>query len=286
MKSIRSRITLSFVLQYACMSLGALVFMFPLVWMVSRSFMGLADLYTHPPLIFPTQVSFQAYSEIWSIKPFLLYFKNTMIVVLFTVIGAALTSAICAFGFARLNFPGRNMIFGMVLATMMLPAAVTIIPLYVLFSNLGWINTLYPLTVPAFFGGGAFNIFLLRQFFASLPRDFDEAARVDGSSTWTIFWRICMPLCAPALTVVMVLAFKGAWDDFMGPLIYLNSEDKFTLALGLLSISPAGVGVAPYANTAHVMAICSLTILPVITIFMVAQKKLISGAVVSTGIKG
>jgi len=286
MQSIRRARFVSYGLQYVLMSLGALIFMFPLIWMVSRSLMGLADLYTLPPLIFPTEPSFSAYREIWDLKPFGLFFKNTLIVVLWTVFGATLSSALCAFGFTRLQFPFRNFIFGAVLATMMLPAAVTMIPVYVLFSKIGWVNSLLPLIVPSFFGGGAFNIFLLRQFFSTIPKDFDEAARMDGASTWVIFWKICMPLCFPALTVVAVFAFKGAWDDFMGPLIYLNSEEKFTLALGLFSLSPAKVGVASFANTAHVMAVCSLAIVPIITVFAIAQKRLISGAVVSSGIKG
>ncbi|MBP1991741.1 carbohydrate ABC transporter permease [Paenibacillus eucommiae] len=286
MKSIRNTRMMSYGIQYVLMIFGAVIFMFPLVWMVSRSLMGLADLYTLPPRIFPSESTLQAYREIWDIKPFGLFFKNTVIIVVWTVLGGTISSALCAFGFARLRFPLRNLIFGIVLTTMMLPGAVTMIPVYVLFSKLGWVNSLLPLIVPSFFGGGAFNIFLLRQFFATIPKDFDEAARMDGASTWAIFWRICLPLCVPAITVVAVFAFKGAWDDFMGPLIYLNSEEKFTLALGLFSLSPARVGVASFANTAHVMAACSLAILPVITVFIVAQKRLISGTVVSAGIKG
>jgi multiple sugar transport system permease protein len=286
MGSMKAQRMFSCSIQYFLMVSGATIFMFPLIWMVSKSLMGLNELYTVPPIIFPRDVTFQAYWEIWQIKPFHLFIKNTLIVVFFTVMGATLSSALCAYGFARLRFAGRDAVFGIVLATMMLPAAVTMIPVYILFSKLNWINTLLPLTVPAFFGGGAFNIFLLRQFFQSVPRDFDEAARIDGANTWGIFWRIAMPLCKPALTVVAVLSFKAAWDDFLAPLIYLNSEEKFTMALGLLSLSPAGVGSASFVNSAQVMAVCSIMILPVITVFFLAQKQLISGAVISAGVKG
>ncbi|HEY0827380.1 MAG TPA: carbohydrate ABC transporter permease, partial [Bacilli bacterium] len=238
MNSIKSGMIVSYSIQYVLMILGTVIFIFPLVWMVLRSLMGLADIYTIPPIIIPTDFTIKAYFEIWAIKPFEIFFKNSFIVVFFTIIGCTLSSSLCAFGFARLRFPLRNTIFGIVLATMMLPGAVTLIPVYVLFSKMGWINTLLPLTVPAFFGGGAFNIFLLRQFFLGIPRDFDEAARIDGASTWGIYWQIMLPLSIPALTVVAVFSFRASWDDFLGPLIYLNSEEKFTLPLGLLSMSP------------------------------------------------
>lgn len=273
---------------YALLLGSAVVFLFPLIWMVARSFMGLDDLYKVPPVVFPTQFTAEAYSEIWTIKPFLSYIGNTGIVVFFSVVGGTLSAAFCAFGFARLRFPYRNLIFGIVLATMMLPGAVTMIPVYVLFSKLNWTNTLLPLIVPTFFDGGAFNIFLLRQFFATLPHDFDEAAKIDGANLWHIFWRISMPLCRPGLTVVAIGVFMSTWNDFMGPLIYLSKEKSFTLALGLYALSPGEAGGATIGSitTAQLMAACSLAVVPVILVFFFAQKKLISGTVVSTGIKG
>ncbi|THF80293.1 carbohydrate ABC transporter permease [Cohnella fermenti] len=278
----------SALLAYPLLAAFAIVFLFPLIWMVARSFMGLDDLYKVPPIVFPTKWMANSYSEIWSLKPFPTYIRNTGIVVLCSVIGATLSSALCAFGFARLRFPYRNLIFGIVLSTMMLPGAVTMIPVYVLFSKLHWTNTLLPLIVPTFFGGGAFNIFLLRQFFATLPPDFDEAAKIDGANLWNIFWRISLPLCLPGLTVVAIGTFMSTWNDFMGPLIYLSKEQSFTLALGLYALSPgeAGGSTIGTITTAQLMAACSLAIVPVILVFFFAQKKLISGTAISTGIKG
>lgn len=286
MSSMRNMRILANVLQYTLMTAGAVIFMFPLLWMVARSFMGLSDLLEVPPRIFPSVWKLNAYWEIWSIKPILLYVKNTLVIVAFTVFGTTFSAALCAYGFARLRFPYRNAIFAVVLSTMMLPGAVTMIPIYILFSKLHWVNTYYPLIVPPFFGGGAFFIFLLRQFFSTIPRDFDEAARMDGASLWGIFWRIALPLCSSALAVIAVFAFNGAWNDFMNPLIYLNSEKKFTLALGLYGLSPGGMGAQSYINTAQLMAVCSIAIIPVLFIFFIAQKRLISGAVLSSGVKG
>ncbi|MBB6670000.1 carbohydrate ABC transporter permease [Cohnella nanjingensis] len=275
-------------LAYPLLLVGAVVFLFPLVWMVARSFMGLDDLYKVPPIVFPTKWEASAYDDIWTIRPFLSYIRNTVIVVACSVVGATVSSALCAYGFARLKFPLRGLIFGVVLATMMLPSAVTMIPVYVLFSKLHWTNTLMPLIVPTFFGGGAFNIFLLRQFFAGLPNDLDEAAKIDGANLWDIFWRIAMPLCKPALTVVAIGSFMNTWNDFMGPLLYLSKEKSFTLALGLYALSPGEAGGATINSitTAQLMAACSLAVIPVVLVFFFAQKKLISGTAVSTGIKG
>lgn len=281
----RARLSANMV-QYALMVAGSIIFLFPLLWMVSRSLMGLSDVLSIPPKLLPTKISWSAYLEIWSIKPILLYIKNTLFVVVVTVFGTTFSTALCAYGFARLRFPFRNAIFMVVLSTMMLPGAITMIPIYIIFSKLGWVNTFYPLIVPAFFGGGAFYIFLLRQFFNGIPRDFDEAARIDGAGLWSIFWRIALPLCAPALVVIAVFSFNGAWNDFMNPLIYINSEKKFTLALGLYQLSPGGVGAQAYITTPQLMAICSIAILPVLAIFFIGQKRLISGASLSTGIKG
>lgn len=275
-------------LLHVVLILLALVFLFPLIWMIAKSLMGLDDLYKVPPILFPTQVVTDAYADIWKIRPFFSYIQNTGIVVFFHVLGATLSSALCAYGFARLRFPMRNFIFGVVLATMMLPGAVTMIPVYVLFSKLEWTNSLLPLIIPSFFGGGAFNIFLLRQFFATIPHDFDEAAKMDGATIWDIFWRISLPLSKSALTVVAIGSFMGSWNDFMGPLIYLNDEKNFTLALGLYALSPGelGGGVINSITTAQLMAACSLAVIPVMILFFIAQKRLISGTVISAGIKG
>lgn len=286
MISMSKNRTVSTTIIYLLLISGAAVFIVPLVWMITRSVMGLKDLYNIPPRILPSRVIFEAYFEIWEIAPLHLYIWNTIIIEIFSIIGVTVSATLCAYGFASLRFPFKNLIFGILLSTTMLPAAVTIIPVYILFSKFGWLNTNLPLIIPCFFGGGAFSIFLLRQFFASIPRDFDEAARIYGANTFKIFIYIAVPMCKPAITVVIVNTFLAVWNDFMGPLLYLNKMNKFTLALGLSALSPSGIGVVNGVNTAQIMAICSISIIPVIIVFFIAQNRLISGISIASGIKG
>ena len=176
-------------------------------------------------------------------KPFLLYFSNTMIMVVFNQIAILGTASLCGYALARIDFPGRDLWFGVALATMMLPYYVTMVPQFILFSRLGWMDTYKPLIIPYFFGGGAFNIFLFRQFFRTIPEDFSDAARIDGCSEFGIFWRIFVPLSTPVLITVSIFTFMASWNDFIGPLLYINSPEKFTIALGLATYrSMMGVG--------------------------------------------
>ena len=209
---------------------------------------------------------------------------NTLFVVTLATLGSVFTASIVAYSFARFEYPGRDILFVITLATMMLPAQVTLIPQFILFNWLGWINTLYPLWVPSVFGGGAFFIFLLRQFFRTLPRELDEAALIDGASYWRIFISIMLPLAKPALATVAVISFIGHWNDFVNPLIYINSPDKFTLALGLNYFKnvPEGAGLP----TQHLlMAASVMVIIPVLILFFAAQRYFVQGIVLS-GIKG
>ena len=200
------------------------------------------------------------------------------------MVGVLATSSLCAYGFARLQFWGRDVLFICVIASVMLPFTVTVLPLYIIFRDLGWLDTLKPLIIPAWFGGGAFNIFLIRQFFQTIPRDLDEAARIDGCSTFGIFWRILLPLAKPAVAVVAILWFQGSWTDLLGPVIYLNSSDKYTLAIGVYSFAASNASTA-VNHEEWLMCVGFAMVLPVALIFLAAQRYMIRGVVLS-GIKG
>ncbi len=220
---------------YILLIAGAIIFMLPLVVMVSTSLKSYTEINRYPPTFLPTQIFPNNYLEAWNYQntQFPRWTFNTVFIIVATVPGVVLSASLCAYGFARLQFPGRNVWFILVLASLMLPSQVTLIPLYILFYKIGWLNTFAPLIVPAWFGGGAINIFLLRQFFMQIPRELDEAAIIDGAGHLTIWWRIYMPLARPALISVTLLTILGIWNDFLGPFIYLSNPDNFTLALGL-----------------------------------------------------
>lgn len=211
---------------------------------------------------------------------FVLYLRNTLIVALLSVGGMVFSSAIAAYGFSRIHWPGRDMVFAIVLATMMIPFPAIMIPTYFIFKWLGWVGTLAPLWVPAWFGN-AFNIFLLRQFFMQLPNELSESARIDGLGHWGIFWRIVVPLSRPALVVVALFHAMFVWNDFVGPLIYLNHQDTFTLALGL-QFYQAQHGGTPWNL---LMAACTLVTAPLLILFVMSQRTFIEG-IATSGIKG
>jgi multiple sugar transport system permease protein len=211
---------------------------------------------------------------------FWIFLANTLTVCLLSVVGAVLSNAIVAYGFARLKWPGRDWFFAVTLATMMIPGPVLMVPLYTVFRSLGWVGTLQPLWVPAYFGA-AFNIFLMRQFFLTIPEELTEAARIDGCSEWAIFWRIILPLSKPVLAVVALFTFLNGWNDFLGPLIYLTRKHTFTLALALQSYSSRHNGV----QLNYLMAASAVIILPIIVLFFLTQKTFIRG-IATTGIKG
>lgn len=208
------------------------------------------------------------------------FLANTLTVCLLAVTGSVLSNALVAYGFARLQWPGRDWFFVLTLATMMIPAPVLMVPLYTVFRSLGWVGTLLPLWVPSFFGG-AFNIFLMRQFFLTIPEELTEAARIDGCSEWTIFWRIILPLSKPVLAVVALFTFLGGWNDFMGPLLYLTRKHTFTLALALQSYQSRHNGV----EWNYLMAASIVVILPIVVLFFLTQKTFIRG-IATTGLKG
>lgn len=259
---------------------GAIALSLPFAWLVSTAVKPRDQIFAWPPVWIPRQFMWDNFIKAWNYAPFTRYLMNTIIVTVSNMVGTVISSSLVAFSFARLRFPGRDALFMVVLSTMMLPGIVTMIPLFVVFSKLRWVNTFLPLIVPAFFGGGAFNIFLLRQFFRGIPSALEDAARIDGASTLTIWWRIFVPLSGPAIATVAVFNFMNHWNDFMTPLIYLNRETKFTLALGLQRfLKEHG------AEWDLLMAASVLTTLPMIVVFFFAQEYFMTGIRV-TGVKG
>ncbi|HLU23255.1 MAG TPA: carbohydrate ABC transporter permease [Bacillaceae bacterium] len=274
----KRRIKLAIV--YVIVILLSASFLLPLLWMVRSSFMELTQIFELPPRIIPEPFQFQNYADAMSFAPFGRYFINTFTIVILNIIGVLLTSSLAAFSFSRIKWKGRDIIFGILLTAMMLPGAVMIIPTFLGWQALGFYNTYAPLIVPAFFGGGAFNIFLLRQFFMTIPQELDEAARVDGASYLKIYLHIILPLSRSALIVVGLFSFLASWNDFFGPLIYLNDENLYTLALGLQHFQGSY-----NAEWSLLMAASAVVILPCIIVFMVCQKYFIKG-ITLTGLKG
>jgi len=276
--------TSSLVVLYAIILVLSVLFMFPFFWTVSSSLKTPAEIDTFPPTWVPEVPQWRNYVRVTEKVPFFRWVWNSVVVVVLGTSGALVTSAIVAYSFARFEYRGRDTIFLITLGTMMLPAQVTLIPQFVLFHRLGWVPSIKPLWVPAWFGGGAFNIFLLRQFIMSLPPDLDEAAVIDGAGYPRIFLRIIVPLCKPALATVAVLSFIGRWNDFIGPLIYLNTRDKFTLAVGLSFFQ--NLPETPGVPLQHLlMAASVMAILPILVLFFSAQRYFVQGIVLS-GIKG
>jgi ABC-type glycerol-3-phosphate transport system permease component len=264
------------------LGVGGFLMMVPFFWLLSSSFKLPQEIFRLPPVFIPSTLRWENYYEVLFDQPFPRLVRNTLIVTVSATLGQVLTSSMAAYGFARLRFPGRDVLFGAILATLMLPYAVTLIPVYVMFKNLGWIGTFLPLIVPFWFGGGAFNIFLLRQFFLAIPNELDEAALMDGASYPTIFARIIVPLSVPALVVVLIFSFLFHWNDFLAPVIYLNRIDLWTVAIGILGLK----GALGTRDTTHLMmAMSTLMLLPIVAIFFVAQRAFIQG-IVLTGLKG
>jgi multiple sugar transport system permease protein len=269
---------------FVLLVLLALIFVFPLYWTLSSSLKAPYEILTYPPTFIPAVPQWGNYERVFINSPFARWIFNTIFVVALGTLGAVLSSSLVAYSFARFRYRGRDLIFLLTLGTMMLPAQVTLIPQYILWSKLGFVNTLYPLWLPQWFGGGAFYIFLLRQFFLTLPRELDEAALIDGASRFRIFWTILLPLCIPALATVTIISFIANWDDYLSPLVYLNSQEMYTLALGLSFFKnyPESGGL-PQQHL--LMAATVMTTLPPIALFFAAQRYFVKGIVLS-GLKG
>ena len=266
---------------YIFMAALGSIYLAPLVLMFVYSLMPLTQIGQFPPNYIPEEFQWINYISALKFWNFYVGFKNTMLITILTIIGNVLSSSFVAYGFARFEFPGRNILFSILLGTMMLPFAVTMVPLFLGYNYLGMINTFFPLVLPHYFGV-AFFIFLLRQFYLSIPKDYLDAARIDGASEITIWWRIMIPLSKPAILVVIILSFQHAWDDFIQPLIYLQDENLQTLSLGLYRFR-ALPGQGSIVN--EMMAASVMLTVPQILVFLFFQKQILDGANLS-GVKG
>ena len=273
----RVRLTLSTVI----IVIGAIIMLFPLAWMVSTSLKPEVDVFIVPTQWLPKRILLQNYPEALNYVPFGQYYWNSVRVTGLAVLGALVSSSCVAFAFARLRVPGKDILFVILLSTLMLPEEVTLVPTYLLFRKLDWLDTYRPLVVPSWFGLNAFYIFLLRQFFLTLPIDLDDAAKIDGAGFFDIYWRIVLPLSKPALASVAVFSFFSHWNSFQAPLIYLNTVEKYTIPVGLrLYMSAMGNTHWNYLMAATLVSVT----LPLI-IFFTSQRYFVQGAVL-TGLKG
>lgn len=255
-------------------------FLTPFAWTVSTSLKSDAQVYSLEVTWIPSPVMWSNYAEAITAIPFFTYLRNSVIVTTLCIVGTVFSSTLTAYAFGCLDWPGRDALFVLLLAGMMLPPQVTMIPVFILFCRLGWVDTFAPLVVPAFLGGGAFFVFLLRQFFKTLPKDLFDAARIDGCSAFGMYWRIALPLSRPAVMTVVIFTLNAVWNDFLGPLVYLNSDSMKTLALGLQAFS-SETG----AEQAELMAISVLMVLPLLIVFFLGQRYFVEG-ITLTGMKG
>lgn len=265
---------------YSVILLTSIVLLIPFIWMLTSSLKNELEIFMYPPQWIPRPPRWDNYVNAWRALPFAHFFMNTVFVTGGRLIGELFACSLVAFGFSRLNARGREVLFGLLLATMMLPGQVTMIPIYILFSKIGWVNTFKPMIIPAFFGA-PFYIFMLRQFFMTIPLALDEAARIDGAGSFTIYHTIFLPLARAPLLAMSIFIFMGSWNDFLGPLIYLHEMENYTLALGLQLFQSYG----EYATRWDlIMAASTVLALPPLLIFFLTQRYFIRG-IALTGIK-
>jgi len=266
-------------LVYAALIVGSLMFAFPFFWMVRTSLLSLDQVFVDPPIWIPNPPHWENYAEMWQQGPFAYWIRNSVTVTVLGVIGNTAASTLAAYGFARTTFPGRDKLFLMVLATLMMPFHVLLIPQFAMFDKLGWLDTLYPLWVPSMFGS-AFSIFILRQYFLTLPKELDDAAVIDGANKWGILWRIVIPLSKPAIGTVAVFSFIGHWNGFIRPLVFLRTPNNLTLAVGIRWFTGR---YETYFN--WLMCGSILALAPIIIVFFFVQKQFVQG-IALTGLKG
>jgi multiple sugar transport system permease protein len=269
---------------YAVLIAGSVVMLTPLAWMLLTSLKSFEEVIASPPAWLPETPRWGNYAEALTTFDFGRYLNNSLLICVATIAGTLVSGTLAAYAFACLRARGRDLVFALLLSTMMLPAQVTVIPLFKLFASIGWVDTFWPLIVPSWLGTNVFAIFLLRQFFLAIPRDYVEAARVDGASELRILWSIFVPLSKPVLLTVTVFTFIGSWNDLWGPLIYLHDERLFTMPVGLLNF----VGTAGRAQGSPwhlVMAVSTVMMVPIVILFFAAQKRFIEG-IATSGVKG
>ncbi len=265
---------------YIILTISALIFFFPFFWMLSTAFKSPAQIFAIPMRWLPNPIHWQNFPIMWELISFQTPLLNSIIITGGSLLGILISGPLVAFGFARLDFKGKDFLFIVLLGTIMLPRQITIIPLYIIYRHLNWIDTFKPFIIPAFFGGGAFNIFLLRQFFMTIPFELEDSARIDGCSTLGIFWRIFIPLSKPVLAAVGIFSFVGVWNDYFRPLIFLSSAEKIPLTVALALFKDVQGGL----EYNMVMAAALVATVPCIVIFLAAQKYFVEG-IALTGIK-
>ena len=267
---------------HAGLCAASIVMLYPLLWMLSSSFKDEQDIFSHGLSLWPTHLNFDAYRRGWGglTVGFDVFFWNSAVIAVLAVIGNVMSCSLAAYAFARLEFPGKKFWFALMLGTLMLPYHATLIPQYVLFLHLDWVNTILPLVVPKFLAADAFFIFLMVQFFRGLPRELDEAARMDGCGPWRIYWKIILPLSTPVLATAEIFTFIWTWDDFFAPLIYLNDMASYTAQLGLRAF----VDSSGKSDFGALFAMSVLTLVPVLVFFFFFQRLLIEG-IATTGMK-
>lgn len=270
---------ISNIITFIILSLGAVIILFPIAWMLSTALKTAPEIAQYPPKLLPDKLMVENFAIAWQKAPFTRYTINTLIIVLFTIIGNVLSNSFVAYAFAKIEFKGRKLLFKLVLATMMIPGFVTLVPTYVIFSKLHWVNTYLPLIIPAFCGN-AFHIFMMRQFYRTIPNELMEAARVDGAGHFYIWSKLMMPLIKPVLATVALISFKGAWSDFQGPLLYLSDRAKYTLQLGLQVFKGSG-----YTEWNYLMAVSFLSMLPILILFFCFQDYFVEGMNVGGAVK-
>lgn len=280
----RSQIELiSHTLLHILLLAGSVLMVIPLLWTLSTSLKSIPQIAIWPPEWIPNPVVWRNYIEVFYEAPVMLWVRNSLVIVAAEVIGSVVTCSFVAYGFARMKFPGRDALFLLMLSTLMMPYIVRLIPLYVIYNQIGWINTFLPVTVPQLLGRNPFFIFLLRQFFMGIPDDLSDAARIDGAGEFSIWWRIVLPLSKPALAAVAIFAFRDAWDNFLAPLVYMAGKPNLRpLAVGLYTLRGGG-GQLP--DTHYLMALSVLMIIPMLIMFALGQSYFIQGVTLS-GLKG
>ncbi len=264
---------------YAVLLVLAVLFLTPFYWMIITALKTETQLFQIPPAWIPNPLAWENFTQVFKEVPFARFIFNSAFLVTINVAGQVIATTMVAYGFSRFRFPGRDVLFVILLATLMIPKQVVLVPQFILFAKLGWVNTYLPLILPAF-GGSPFLIFMVRQYMMSIPIDLDEAAMIDGASRWQILWRIIFPIAMPILVLVVVFTFVDVWNDFMGPLIYLNDPMKFTVSLGLSFFQGA-----KETSWELLMAAALMTMLPPIILFLVVQRRLLGG-IAAAGIKG
>ncbi len=268
------------IISYLLMTAIGIVLITPLLWMVITSLKPMEEIVRYPPTFFPEKIVWQNYLDTITAFPFWRYARNTLLITVLVVFGNVLSNSFIAYGFAKLDFPGKKLMFALVLSTMMIPGFVTMIPQYVLFSKIGWVGTYLPLIVPSFFGN-AFNIFLMRQFYLSINDELIEAAEIDGANHFYIWSRLMLPLTKPALITIAINSFNAAWNDFLGPLLYIQDQEKYTLQIGLQVFQNQAT-----TQWNYLMAGATLVLIPTILMFFFAQRYFIEGMDLTGGSKG